>query len=51
VLLDERDGEPALTEPPRSDLAGRAGADHDDVEASLGHAPSVADARYATIAA
>ena len=51
VLLDERDREPALAEPPRGDLAGRAGADHDDVEAALGHAPSVADARCATIAA
>ena len=51
VLLDERDREPALTEPPGSDLAGRAGADDDDVEAAFGHASSVADARYATIAA
>ncbi len=51
VLLDERDREPALAEPARGDLAGRAGADDDDVEAPLGHAPSVADARCATIAA
>ena len=51
VLLDERDREPALAEPPGSDLAGRAGADDDDVEAAFGHASSVADARYATIAA
>ena len=51
VLLDDRDREPALAEPSGGDLAGRAGADHDDVETPLGHAPSVADARCATIAA
>ena len=37
VLLDERDLEPGLAEPPGGDLAGRAGADHDDVEAPFGH--------------
>ena len=36
-LLDERDREAALGQPPGGDLAGRAGADHDDVEAALGH--------------
>ena len=38
VLLDDRDREPALAEPSGGDLAGRPGADHDDVEAPLGHA-------------
>ena len=51
VLLDDRDLEPGRAEPAGSDLAGRAGADHDDVEAPLGHASSLADRRCATIAA
>ena len=45
VLLDERDLEPGLAEPPGGDLAGRAGAEHDDVEAAFGHAPSLTHAR------
>ena len=42
VLLDDRDLEPGLAEPSGRDLARRPGADHDDVEAALGHRPSVA---------
>ena len=37
MLLDERDLEPGLAEPAGGDLAGRPGADDDDVEAPFGH--------------
>ena len=51
VLLDERDLETGLAEPPGGDLAGRPGADDDDVEAALGHRPSLTHHAYATIRA
>ena len=51
VLLDDRDLEAYLAKPSGGDLARRPGADHDDVEAALGHRSSVADRACATIAA
>ena len=37
VLLDDGDLEPGLAEPTGGDFTGRAGTEHDDVEASFGH--------------
>ena len=39
VLLDERDLEPAVGDPPGADLPGGPAADDDDVELPLGHSP------------
>jgi hypothetical protein len=40
VGLDERGRAATARKPPGRDLAGRARADHDDVELALAHAPN-----------